>query len=154
MNIVEKALILAKRCAEKLNLTIVEVEYVKEFGTNILRIIAIDDESLDIDQATELNNLISEELDKEDFIAEEYYLEVSSPGIERELKTDEDILKAKDKYICLYTYEKILGLKEIYGYLKEYQNKIIKIETNIKGKIESIEISREKISKIRLAVKF
>ncbi len=154
MEIVEKALILANKCAEKLKLKIVEVEYAKENNRNILRIIAIDDETLDIDQATDLNNLISEELDKEDFIDEEYYLEVSSPGIERELKTEGEISKAQDKYVCINTYEKIEGLKEIYGYLREYLNKIIKVETNIKGRIKTIEIPFEKISKIRLAVKF
>lgn len=154
MEIVEKALIIANRCAEKLNLKIVEIEYIKENNIKILRVIAIDEETLDIDQATDLNNLISEELDKEDFIDEEYYLEVSSPGIERQLKTDEEIREAKDKYICISTYVKVEGLKEIYGYLREYQDKIIKIETNIKGRIKMIEIPFDQISKVRLAVKF
>ncbi len=154
MEILKKATNLVERCAEKLKLKIVDVEYVTENNMNILRVIAVDDENLDIDQATDLNNLISEELDKEDFINEEYYLEVSSPGIERQLKTEEDIVKAQGKYICINTYEKIEGLKEIVGYLQEYQNKIVKIEINIKGRMKMIEIPFEKISKIRLAVKF
>ena len=79
---------LARACAEKLDLEIVEVEYVKERGIKILRIIADSSEGLDVDKATALNQMISEALDVEDYIKEEYYLEVSSPGLERELKKE------------------------------------------------------------------
>ncbi|MDD3171140.1 MAG: ribosome maturation factor RimP [Bacilli bacterium] len=154
MEIVDKALILARRCAEKLQLDIVEVEYVSEKGLKILRVIAEDKTGLTIDQATDLNNLISDELDKEDFIDEEYYLEVSSPGIERELKKEEDIIKSCDQYICVNTYEKVEGLKELYGYLRKYEDQKIFIDINIKGKNKILEIPKSKISKIRLAVKF
>ena len=92
---------LARACAEKLDLEIVEVEYVKERGIKILRIIADSSEGLDVDKATALNQMISEALDVEDYIKEEYYLEVSSPGLERELKKESDITNAIGKYICI-----------------------------------------------------
>ena len=58
--------------ANKLDLEILEVEWVNEFGTNILRIIADSKDSLNIDQATALNEAISLELDKLDLIEDEY----------------------------------------------------------------------------------
>lgn len=150
----EKGLALATRCALKLGLEILDVKYVKENGIKILRVIAEGKESLSIDEATALNNLIGEELDKEDFIDEEYYLEVSSAGLERELYNDKDIISSVDKYIYISTYEKVNNSKEFYGYLKKYENNVVTIETNIKGINKIIEIPRSLISLIRWAVKF
>ena len=58
--------------ANKLDLEILEVEWVNVFGTNMLRIIADSNDSLNIDQATALNEAISLELDKLDLIEDEY----------------------------------------------------------------------------------
>ena len=91
---IEKTLKIANELASSLGLTIEDVEWVKEAGEFILRIIADSKEGLTIDQATELNNLISDRLDVENYIEEEYMLEVSSPGIERVLKNDEDIINS------------------------------------------------------------
>lgn len=151
---VSKAEVLANNCASKLNLEIVDVDYVKEHGMNILRILATDSEGLTLEQATDLNNAISDALDVEDFIDDEYYLEVSSPGIERELKKDADIKNAVGQYICIKTYEKILDQKEWNGDLLSYEEDIIKMQINIKGRKKIIEVPKSKISKIRLAIKF
>ena len=96
---VTKVTKIANEKAKLLNLSIEEVEWVNESNTYIMRIIADSKEGLDIDQATDLNTLISDELDKYDFIEEEYMLEVSSPGIERKLKNEEDYLNNINEYI-------------------------------------------------------
>ena len=95
----EKSLRLAEECAQKLNLRIIEVEYVFENGIKILRVITDGENGLSLDDATKLNEMLSARLDEEDFIDEEYYLEVSSEGIEKELRNDEDIKKAIGKYV-------------------------------------------------------
>lgn len=153
-DIVRKSEVIAYSCAKELGLTIISVEYVYESGVKILRVIADRNDGLSIDDATALNELISIKLDEADFISEEYYLEVSSEGIEKELKNDQDIINAISKFVCLRTYEKILGAKEIYGDLLSYQEGVLKINAIIKGRKQTIEISKEKISRIRLAVKF
>ena len=145
---------LAIEFANKLELEILEVEWVNEFGTNILRIIADAPGSLNIDQATALNEAISEALDRLDLIEDEYMLEVSSPGIERPLKTDEDIINNIGKYVYVKTYEKINGIKEVYGDLVSYEDGLITINYLVKTIRKQIVIQKEKISKIRLAVKF
>lgn len=151
--IILKATDIANKCAEKIGLKILEVEYVHEHGIKILRIIADSNQGLTIDESTELNQLISEELDKDDFIHDEYYLEVSSPGLERPLKNTEDIKAAIGEYINIRTYEKIDGQKEFNGTLLSYDD-IVKLEVNVKGRIKTLAIEKQKISKIRLAVKF
>lgn len=145
---------LAKKCAEELNLEIVEVSYVKEKGSKILRIIATSNDGLNIDEATALNEKISEALDIEDYINEEYFLEVSSPGLERELKKDEDIIKAIGEYICIKTYEKVDNMKEIYGDLISYDGNTFVLDCLVKGRHKKIEIDKKITSKVRMAVKF
>ena len=152
--IVEKSLALSEKCAEKLGLKIISVDYVFESGIKILRIIAEGEDGLDLDEASSLNELISNELDIEDFIDEEYYLEVSSEGIEKELRTDEDITKSVGKYVFVSTYEKINGLKEFYGDLLSFDGETIALSYMAKNIKKNVEIQKNKISKIRLAVKF
>lgn len=152
--IAEKGLTVAKECANELGMQIVSVDYVMENGIKILRVICESTENLSIDEVSQLNELISNKLDEEDFIDEEYYLEVSSEGIEKELRTDNDIVKAIGKYVCVKTYEKIDGIKEIYGDLLSFNDGILKISYLKKNINKQIEISKSSISKIRLAVKF
>lgn len=145
--------------ANELNLEIVSVEWVNEYETNILRIIADTKEGLNIDQATALNEFISLELDRLDLIADEYMLEVSSPGIERELTTEEDIANNIDKYVHIdfkshFPISAKIKVLDLEGYLRNYSNNVLEIEYNNKGQIKKTSISKEDIKLIRLAIKF
>ena len=86
-------------------------------------------------------------------------LEVSSPGIERELETEEDISKSIGEYVYIELKEHInltlkSKIKDLYGYLRNYANNILEIEYNNKGQIKKISINKENIKFIRLAIKF
>lgn len=156
---IEKTLHLANEIASKLTLTIEDVEWVKEAGEFVLRIIADSKEGLTIDQATELNNLISERLDVENFIQEEYMLEVSSPGIERVLKTDEDIVNNINSYVHIdfinpFEIMKNVFLKDIEGTLLSYENNEFELNVNLKGRIKKVKIEKENTKLIRKAIKF
>lgn len=145
--------------ADKLDLTICSVNWVNEYGTLILRIIADSEGGLTIDQSTDLNEAISNRLDIIDSIEEDYMLEVSSPGIERELETEEDISKSIGEYVYIELKEYInltpkSKIKDLYGYLRNYENNILEIEYNNKGQIKRISINKENIKFIRLAIKF
>ena len=152
----KRSLLIAQECAKKLNLEIVEVEYVKENNEMILRVIADKDSDggLDINDATLLNEAIGDELDRQDFIKDEYSLEVSSPGIERELKNEKDYIKYIGSYICIYPINLVLNKNEIYGDLIDYHDGVFKVKVNLKGRMKEIEINKENIKKVRLAVKF
>lgn len=145
---------IADQCAKKLEIEIISVEFVKEFGMKILRIIARKDPIFSIEDSSDLNKLISEELDKLDLIEEEYYLEVSSEGIEKELRNDNEIKQAVGEYVCIRLYEKLDGKKEIFGDLIDFSNDEIKLEVINKGRKTEIIVNKSKVAKIRLAVKF
>lgn len=93
-------------------------------------------------------------MDKEDFISDKYYLEVSSPGIERELRNLEEVIDSIGKHVYIKTYEKIDNQKEFYGDILDVEDKEITIEYKDKARVKKSIISYEKIAKIRLAVKF
>ena len=133
----KKGLDIATNCANKLGFSIISVEYVFENGIKILRVIGNGPNGFSIDDATALNEEISAELDKEDFIDEEYYLEVSSEGIEKELRNDNDI-----------------NIKEVYGDLESFDGENLEIKYNVKGRIKHLTVKKEQICKIRMAIKF
>jgi len=143
---------IANDCAEKLNIEIISVDFVIESGMKIIRIIARKDPTLTLDDSANLNQMIGDELDNIDFMEEQYYLEVSSEGIEKELKSDEDIRKAIGEYICIRVYKKINGQKEFYGDLLDYSENVITITHP--NKKDGLKINKNDISKIRLAVRF
>ena len=145
--------------ANKLELELIDVEWVNEFGTNILRITADSKESLNIDQATLLNEAISLKLDELDLIEDEYMLEVSSPGIERELKTDEDINNNINNYVHIDFLKHFLITQKnkvlyVEGYLRDFSNNVLEIEYNNRGQIKKLLINKDEIKLIRQAIKF
>ena len=150
----KKSLDLATRCAERLGYEIISVDYVFENGIKILRVIGNGKDGFSIDDATRLNEEISLELDKEDYIDEEYYLEVSSEGVEKELRNVNDIQNAVGSYIYAKFYEKIDNIKEVYGDLESFDGSTLEIKYNLKGRIKHLTVRYEQICKIRLAIKF
>ena len=145
--------------ANALDLEIIDVEWVNEYGTNILRIIADSKEMLNIDQATALNEAISLGLDELDLIEDEYMLEVSSPGIERELKTEEDINNNMNNYVHIdflthYPITQKNKVLELEGYLRSFSNNVFEIEYNNRGQIKKLLVNKDQIKLIRQAIKF
>lgn len=98
----------------------VDAEYVKEPKGNVLRIFIDKDDGVDLDSCEMASNLVSDWLDKIDPIDDSYFLEVSSPGAEREIKSDEQLLKYIGKKILVKCYKKINNEKEFIGYLKSF----------------------------------
>ena len=155
MKITNEIKLMCEAEAQKLGLNILEIEFVNEHEMKILRVTADrPGEGLSVDDSTLLNQQISDNLDNMEIDEENYYLEVSSPGIERHLKTSEEMCAAINEYICVKTYQKIDGIKEFYGYLKNIDENDLTIEVNIKGKSRMLIIPVSQISLVRLAVKF
>ena len=95
-----------------------------------------------------------EPLDNADYIKEQYFLEVSSPGIERILRKDEHLEKNKGSEIYIKLFQKDnYGKKEYYGILKNYTESEVTIETNeIINKEEikkEITLERKNIAQIK-----
>lgn len=133
---------------EGFNYDLVDVEFVKEGPDYFLRIFIDKPNGITIDDCQEVSKMISEKLDDLDPIDRSYYLEVSSPGIDRPLKNDRDLKRNVGKEVEIKLYAPLDGKKVYVGNLKDFNDKQIKIETEEKSEFI---ISKEKISKINLA---
>lgn len=130
---------------------LVDVEYVKEGSVRYLRIYIDKSGRMSLDDCEKLSRIVSEKLDEADPIAENYMLEISSPGLDRPLKKERDFLREKGKDVEVKLYKPLSGMKEFEGKL---------IGLNEEGEVEIqtentlLKINRKDIALIRLAVKF
>lgn len=132
-----------------------DLEYVQDKGEWYLRIFIEKNAGfLDMDTCVAVSEAISQKLDEEDPIQGEYYLEVSSPGIEKPLKTFEQVKKSIGKYVYAKFYDPIAGLDEVEGYIKTIEDEVIEFEYLVKNIKKKIKIDYNNIKFIRLAVKF
>ena len=114
-----------KPIIEDLGYILYDVQYVKEGKDYYLRIIIDKNGIIDIKDCENVNNAINDILDEEDYIKEQYYLEVSSPGLERVLRKKEHFLAQSGKEVNVKLFKAINKEKEINGILKEYNDKEI-----------------------------
>ena len=133
-------------------LTLVDIEYVKEGKDNFLRIYIDKVGGVDLTECSIVSERLSEKLDEQDPIEGAYFLEVSSPGAEKPLKTPEDFKANIDQNIFVSLYVHIDGEKEYEGILKDFSNNVATIDYKFKHRIKQVQIPYEKIAKARLAV--
>lgn len=138
------------------NFELVDVEFLKEGKNWFLRIYIDKPGGIDIEECAWVSERVSDILDQmdPDPIPQAYFLEVSSPGAERPLKTDKDLQNAVGSYVNLSYYQAIDGEKSHEGTLLEVTEDSVKLEIKIKTRVKTIEIPREKIAKARLAIQF
>lgn len=134
------------------DLELVDLEYVKEGPDWFLRVYIDKDGGISIDECEIVSTQLSEKLDELDMIRGSYFLEVSSPGVERPLKTREDFKKNINKNIYVSLYLHIESENEYEGILKDFKDDIATIEYKVKTRTKQVEIPFDKIAKARLAV--
>ena len=141
----EKVEQLVKDPIEKLGYSLYDVEYVKEGPEYYLRIYIDKESGIDLNDCEKVSNEINEILDKADYIKEQYYLEVSSPGIERKLRKDKNLEQNISKNVEIKLFKKDNnGKKEYTGKLKAFNQEEIIIETD-----KEIAIERKNIAQIK-----
>ena len=141
----EKIEQLVKNPIEKLGYSLYDVEYVKEGPEYYLRIYIDKESVIDLNDCEKVSNEINEILDKADYIKEQYYLEVSSPGIERKLRKDKHLEQNISKNVEIKLFKKDNnGKKEYTGKLKAFNQEEIIIETD-----KEIAIERKNIAQIK-----
>lgn len=145
---------LVKPILDEKQLELVDVEFVKEGKNWYLRVFIDKPGGVDIIECGEVSEKLSDKLDEIDPIKEPYFLEVSSPGVERPLKTLEDFKKNVDKNVYIKLYEPMENEKEYEGFLKKVEDDVLTIEYKVKTKRKTIEIPYSKVAKARLAVVF
>lgn len=134
------------------DLELVDVEYIKEGNDWFLRVYLDKEGGIGIEECSLVSGELSEELDRVDIIEENYFLEVSSPGVERPLKTKKDFMENINENIYVTLYVNIDGAKEYEGILKDFTNDVVTIAYKIKTRTKEVEIPYDKVAKARLAV--
>ena len=133
------------------NFTLYDVEFVKEGGNRYLRVYIDKEGGITIDDCELVSRKLSDLLDQEDFIPESYILEVSSPGLGRQLKKDKHFDRSIGEEVEIKLYKPINKKKEWIGILTGYDADVIKIRVN-DG--EEMEIPRKDIAVVRLTIDF
>ncbi len=132
---------------EKIGYDLYDVEYAKEGKNYFLRIFIDKPEGIDLEDCEKVSNEINGLLDEADYIKEQYFSEVSSPGIERILKKDRHLEQNKGKEIQVKLFQKDeKGKKEYQGELKEFTEEGITI---ILEEAEERKIERKNIAQIK-----
>ena len=131
-----------------------ELSFVNEGGMRILRVMITKEQGgVDLDTCADVSEEISALLDQHDEESDEYYLEVCSAGAERELRTDDEILDAVNKFVFAKLNKSYKQMNEIKGDLLSFENNVLTISYMDKAVRRNAEINREDISMIRLAVR-
>lgn len=136
--------------AKRFGVEIYDIEYVKEGSDWYLRAYIDKPEGVSINDCENVSRALSDELDREDFIADAYILEVSSPGLGRTLKKDKHLEKSIGEEVEIKTYKPVEKQKEFQGILKAFDAESVTIETENDEKI----FARNEIALIRLAFHF
>ena len=150
-NIEEKIENLVKQKIEDLGYELYDVQYVKEGQNYILRIfIEKPNGSIDLNDCEKVNDCINDLLDEANYIKDQYFLEVSSTGVEKILRKDKHLKSNIGNEVQVNLFKQIEILekkqKEIVGTLKDFdENKIIlQIEDNSQISLEKKDISQIK----------
>ena len=145
-NIEEKVTKLVEPIIENLGYELYDVEYAKEGKNYFLRIFIDNEKGIDLNDCEKVNDAVNDILDKENYIKEQYFLEISSPGIERVLRKDKHLEKNIGEEVNVKLFKKDEnGAKEKLGKIKEFNQNEIVLETEE----YEIKIERKNISQIK-----
>ena len=143
----EKIENLVKEKIENLGYELYDVLYLKEGSNRILRIVIDHKKGISLDDCEKVNDEIKEILDEADPIKEQYFLEISSPGIERVLRKDWQLKKFIGEEVEVRLFRKDEnGNKQYIGNLSDISNEFLELNIDIDKKIK---INRKNISQVK-----
>lgn len=130
---------------ENTALELVAVDYVKERDW-YLRVFIDKEDGVDLDDCQDLSRKLEELLDAQDLIKTSYILEVSSPGLDRELKKPRDFQREMGKDIDVSLFAPLDGKKVVTGPLSAYDGETINVG--------DMAIPMDKVAKVNLHIDF
>lgn len=119
-----------------------DVIYAKEGKDNYLRIFIDNDAGISLDDCEKVNDAITDMLDEANYIKDQYFLEISSPGVERHIRKDSQLEEHREKEITVKLFKPIDKQKEFTGILKDFSEDEIILSVDEK----EIKIPRSTIS--------
>ncbi len=147
--IVPEVLAIAEPIARELGYSIWDIEYEKLGAEYHLEITIDKDDGITIEDCEKMSRAIDPVLDEHDIIKDEYHLDISSPGVERVIKTDEHLEKCKGQTVIARLFAPIEGQKAIVGTLDSYDSESVSIKTD-----KLIAIPRKAIAKMNIYFEF
>lgn len=146
---------LIEEVLKKHQVTFYNSEFVKEGEDYFLRIF-VDKvgSSMDLDTCVAVSEDISLVLDKNDPIAHDYILEVTSAGAERPLKNAQDFIAAKGKYIWVVLRNPVESFDELIGTLLEANQETFTLEFKVKTRNKKAIIAYSEVEQAITTVKF
>lgn len=146
---------LAEETALTLGYEIVDIDFVRGKKHDLLSIFIYKKEGIDLDDCTEMSRIINEKLDEIDFLENPYYLEISSPGLDRPLKTKDDYRRNLGNEVDVKLFAPLddSKVKTYTGILSNYNDENIYL--NIDADDESIiTIPIKSISTMKQTIRF
>lgn len=122
---------LAKPITDDVGVYLWDVRFEKEGASWFLKVIIDSDEGITFDDCEAVSRPLSTLLDEEDFIEQSYYLEVSSPGVMRELRKPDhfEVCIGDDVLVKLIRPDEA-GQREFHGVLTSYDDGRFTIEAD------------------------
>lgn len=146
----EKVEDLLKPIIENLGYNLFDVIYVKEAKEYYLRIFIDSEKGISIDDCEKVSNAINDILDEKDYIKEQYFLEVSSAGLERVLRRDEHLQANIGNEIEVKLFKNFENSKVFQGILEKFDNDFIVLKTPEK----ELNLERKNIALIKTIYKW
>jgi ribosome maturation factor RimP len=109
---------------------LVDIEYRREAKGWVLRLYIDKEGGVTLDDCTHVSQELGRNLDVEDFILNPYTLEISSPGLNRPLKTEKDFIKFRNRLIKVKTVDPIQNRRQFRGKLIGISENCIEIEVD------------------------
>ncbi len=153
----EKVEEIVTKTINDLGYDVYDVMYVKEGKDNYLRIFIDNSEGISLEDCEKVNNAITDMLDDANYIKDQYFLEISSPGIERHIRKEKHLQQSIGEDVYVKTFDIIPNLKskEITGVLKEFDENSILIELDNDTENENIvKIDRKNIALMKRIYKW
>jgi len=146
VSVAQQVFSLIRETVEAQNVNLWDVRFVKEGASWYLRVIIDSDTGISIDDCTNVHHAIDPILDDADPIDKSYYLEVCSPGLERELTRAEHFEKMANQKIKIRLYKAKDGVKEFSGTLISATDETLTAQINS----TTAEFLRSEISSVKL----
>ena len=144
---------MAQRVVDSRGWELVDVEVKRDRGGHFVRLFVDKDGGIGLDELQSVSEEVSAILDAEDPIDSSYTLEVSSPGLDRPLKTEADYRRFLGRLVKLSSYEPVDGRRHWTGRLKALEGGVITLDLESEGDAVA-HVPLDKVSHGRLEVEF
>lgn len=151
ISISDKVRSIALPIVEEAGCELVDVEFVKEGGSWFLRVYIDKTGGVTLEDCEKVSQPLNQRIDEQDPIPHAYYMEVSSPGLERTLKSARDYEKAMGKTVEIKLFKAVDGIKRYEGTLESYDGKQLSVKLD-SGEIKAFQT--EQVGKVKTILKF